>query len=182
MLVILDRDGVINEDSLDYIKSVSEWVPIQGSLQAIAELKKAGHTVAIATNQSGIARGLFTEETLLHIHQKIEQILQQEYGVRVDGFFYCPHHPDDHCVCRKPAPGLLIKIGNELQMDITKALCIGDSIRDIQAAQCVGATPLLVLTGNGQKTLQNECLDKSIAVYEDLAGAVSDILSHASKC
>lgn len=176
MLIILDRDGVINEDSDQYIKSPEEWLPIPGSLEAIAKLKKQGFTVVIATNQSGIARGLYTEETLTQIHYKMSRLLQ-EYGEGVDGIYYCPHHPEQHCSCRKPAPGLFLAIAKDLGISLENVICIGDSLRDIQAAQAVSAKPMLVLTGNGRKTL-TQLQDASIPVYQDLAAAVADILQN----
>lgn len=151
MLVILDRDGVINEESHEYIKSPKEWLPIEGSLEAIAKLKNAGIKVTIATNQSGIARGLYTEETLDKIHLKMIQALEK-LGASIDGIFYCPHHPKDNCSCRKPKPGLLKRIAKQFKADLKEAICIGDSLRDLQAAQAVGAKPIVVLTGNGRQS------------------------------
>lgn len=174
MLVILDRDGVINEESKYFIKSPDEWLPIPGSLEAIAKLKNAGFMVAVATNQSGIARGLYSEEILSQIHKKMSDALQK-LGVRLDAIVYCPHHPKDQCQCRKPAPGLFLSLAEKLQFDMTKAICIGDSMRDIQAAKEVGATPILVLTGNGKKTL-TEMSGLKLKVYANLAEAVDHIL------
>ncbi len=174
MLVVLDRDGVINEESFAYIKSPEEWRPIPGSLEAIARLKQAGHQVVVATNQSGIARGLFSEETLTQIHEKMQNALRK-LGTELDGIFYCPHHPDDSCDCRKPKPGLLMAISKKFKVPMTSAIYIGDSQRDISAAMQVGAKPILVLTGNGQATasqLKEKCL-----VFPNLAAAVTAILA-----
>jgi D-glycero-D-manno-heptose 1,7-bisphosphate phosphatase len=173
MLIILDRDGVINEESNRYIKSPDEWIPIEGSLEAIAKLKNANYQVVVATNQSGIAKGLYTEETLRLIHQKMIQYLKS-LGVELDGIFYCPHHPNDLCYCRKPEPGLFYQIAQALQADLMEAIAIGDSERDIEVAQKVGARPILVLTGNGKKTLN--VLKSRVTFFPNLATAVSSLL------
>ena len=151
MLIILDRDGVINEDSPDYIKSPEEWHPIPGSLEAIAALKHAGHTVCVATNQSGIARGYYSLETLTAIHEKMQQALQQHHA-SLDAIAFCPHVDADHCECRKPKPGLLIQLQQHFDMAWEDTYFIGDSIRDLQAAESVGCHAILVATGNGQHT------------------------------
>ena len=135
-LIILDRDGVINEDSDDYIKSTDEFIPLPDSLEAIARLNHAGYTVMVATNQSGIARGLFSIDTLNAIHSKLRRELST-YGGRVDGIFFCPHGPDDHCDCRKPAPGLLYEIAERTGRSLEGVPAVGDSLRDIQAAQAM---------------------------------------------
>lgn len=173
MFIILDRDGVINEESVNYIKNPDEWIPIPGSLDAIARLKFFGHSVVVATNQSGIARGLYTHEGLHRIHQKMHGELAN-LGTSLDGIFYCPHHPRDECLCRKPQPGLLLKIANEFKIDLAQAICIGDSLRDIQAAQKVQARAMLVLTGNGKEAAK--MLDPQVPVYLNLAKAVDAIL------
>lgn len=173
-LVILDRDGVINEDSDAYIKSADEWRPIAGSLEAIARLKAAGFTVAIATNQSGIGRGLYDYAALAAIHAKMRQLLAAHAGT-VDGIFFCPHTPRDHCDCRKPAPGLLWQIGRHFDTPLRAVPVIGDSSRDLEAARRVGATPMLVLTGNGSKTTHNE--PAALPRYADLAAAVTAIIA-----
>lgn len=175
MLVILDRDGVINYDSEHYIKSPEEWIPIPGSLEAIVKLKRANCQVYIATNQSGIGRGMYSEAMLRLIHGKMEQQLVA-WGVKINGIFYCPHHPDQGCYCRKPSPGLLLAIADDASSDIKQAYCIGDSLRDIQAAQKVAAKPILVLTGNGQKTAL-DIADTSIPIYPNLLAAVDGLLS-----
>jgi D-glycero-D-manno-heptose 1,7-bisphosphate phosphatase len=174
MLIILDRDGVINYESGSYIKSPQEWIPIPGSLEGMAKLSQAGHRVVIATNQSGLARGLFTEKALDTIHQKMLHALTH-LGGSIEGIFYCPHHPDDHCNCRKPQPGLLLTIAEQLHVDLAEAICIGDSLRDIQAAQKANCRAILVLTGNGQKTLENEL--PGVLVFPDLAAVAAAILT-----
>lgn len=175
MLIILDRDGVINFESHEYIKTPDEWIPIPKSLEAIAKLKQEGHQVVVATNQSGIARGLYTEETLRQIHHKMSMALA-DLGVQLDGIFYCPHMPEDCCECRKPKSGLYTQIANTLKADISRAISIGDSLRDLQAAMLVNAQPILVLTGNGKKTLQ-EIAGIQIPFYDDLYSAVTALLS-----
>lgn len=178
MLVILDRDGVINEDSEYYIKSPAEWIPIPGSLEAIARLKRANWQVVVATNQSGVGRGLYTEDMLEKIHQKMKDELQK-YDVELDGIFYCPHTPSKRCDCRKPEPGLFQQIAKHFKVDLRSVYCIGDSLRDIRAAQKVFAKPILVLTGNGQKTVQ-EIDPITIPIFNNLAKAVDSLVVVAS--
>ena len=174
-LVILDRDGVINEDSDDYIKSPQEFIPIAGSLEAIARLNQAGYLVAVATNQSGIGRGLFDLETLDAMHNKLNKTLSVANG-HIDGIFFCPHAPDEACECRKPKPGLLQQISKQFNMPLADVPIIGDSLRDLEAAQAVGAHPILVRTGKGERTLaKGKGLD-DIPVYRDLYEAVDAIL------
>lgn len=153
-LIVLDRDGVINEDSDDYIKSPEEWNPIEGSLEAIARLHRSGYRVVVATNQSGVARGLYTLDTLVAIHRKMHTMIQ-EVGGALEGIFFCPHKPSDNCACRKPKPGLMHDIENRLGVSLVGVPVIGDSLRDIEAAQAVGARPILVRTGKGERTLAN---------------------------
>lgn len=174
-LIILDRDGVINEDSDAYIKSPEEWVPIPGSLAAIVKLNQAGYRVIVATNQSGLSRGLFSIDTLNAIHKKMHQALAGEGG-RIDGLFFCPHGPDDGCECRKPKPGLLRQIGERFYTSLAGIPCIGDSLRDLEAARAVGAQPILVRSGKGLKTLQDSRLDPTIPVYDNLGEAVDALL------
>ena len=175
-LIILDRDGVINHDSDNYIKSPEEFVPIDGSLEAIARLNQAGWQVAVATNQSGIARGYYDLATLARIHDKLARLLA-EAGGRVHGVFFCPHGPDDGCTCRKPAPGLLEEIGRRFQVSLAGVPVVGDSLRDLEAARAVGARPILVETGKGPRTLaRGEGLD-GVTVYRDLAAAVDALLA-----
>ncbi len=169
-LVILDRDGVINYDSDEYIKSPEEWIAIPGSLEAIARLTRSGIAVAVATNQSGIARGLFNEHTLTLIHKKMLEAVHNAGG-EIAGIFYCPHHPNENCNCRKPEPGLIAQIGVGLNINTSKVPFVGDSIRDLEAAIAGGCHPILVKTGKGQKSAEN--LSFSADVYEDLADFVT---------
>ena len=175
-LVILDRDGVINEDSDDFIKSVDEWVPLPGSIEAIALLKKAGWIVGIATNQSGIARGLYDEATLHAMHDKLADLLA-EHGVTVDYIAYCPHGPDSSCTCRKPLPGMYEEIAEQFGCDLNGVPVIGDSLRDLEAAVAAGAKPMLVRTGKGERTLAKGGLPENTPVFDDLAGAVEALVA-----
>ncbi len=176
MLIILDRDGVINEDSPDFIKKPEEWQPIPGSLSAIAALNQAGHIVTIATNQSGIARGLFTEQDLLQIHQKMINALAA-VGGHIDAIFYCPHHPDDHCPCRKPKPGMMEQIAAKYQLpDFQQAILIGDAERDIDSARAVQCRAILVKTGKGMSSLEKSQTLQEVPVFANLAEAVRAIL------
>lgn len=177
-LIILDRDGVINQDSDAYIKSPEEWIPIPGSLEAIARLKRHGYTVAVATNQSGLARGYFDLKTLSAMHRKMEVMLSVQGG-EIDGVFYCPHGPKDGCDCRKPRPGMLHEIAERFQADLKKVFFIGDTISDMKAASAAGAKPLLVRTGKGDKTelILAENNFSQVPVYNDLLSAVNSLLS-----
>lgn len=175
-LVILDRDGVINEDSDDYIKSPAEWHPIPGSLEAIARLNQAGYRVVVASNQSGVGRGLFSMETLMAIHEKMQRQLAL-VGGEIEAIFFCPHTPEDNCLCRKPKPGLLEDIATRLNIDLTDVPAIGDSLRDLEAARAVGARPILVRTGKGKATAAANKGLVGVSVYRDLAAAVDDLLS-----
>ncbi len=171
-LIILDRDGVINQDSADYVKSADEWIPLPGSIEAIAALKERGYRVAIATNQSGIGRGLYDDSALKAMHDKLARLLVP-LGATIDIITYCPHTPEDACDCRKPKPGLLLQIGAALGLPLDNVWVVGDSLRDLQAAQSVNAQPVLVLTGNGKKTRQHPDLPAYTLVFPDLA-AVAD--------
>lgn len=175
-LIILDRDGVINYDSDEYIKSPDEWHPIPGSLEAIARLNQADYRVIVVTNQSGIARGLFDLSTLHEIHAKMYRLLA-EVGANVEAIFYCPHVSENECNCRKPRPGMFHQIANRLGISLTNVPAIGDSLRDLQAAIAAGAKPILVLTGKGRRTLQDLTEFGDVPVYEDLASVVDAILS-----
>jgi D-glycero-D-manno-heptose 1,7-bisphosphate phosphatase len=175
-LVVLDRDGVINHDSEQFIKSPDEWRPIPGSLEAIARLNHAGFRVVVATNQSGIGRGLFDMATLNAIHEKLHKALAQ-VGGRIDAIFFCPHTADAECDCRKPRTGLLQEAARRFSVDITTVPCIGDSLRDLQAAEAVGAQPMLVLTGKGEKTLREGSFPKNTVIFPDLAFAASALLA-----
>lgn len=174
-LVILDRDGVINQDSASYIKSPDEWKPIPGSLEAIARLTQAGYHVVVATNQSGIGRGLFEMATLNAIHDKMHRAASQAGG-RIDAVFYCPHSQDANCGCRKPKTGLLDEIARRFGANLKDAPFIGDSSRDLEAAVAVGARPILVLTGKGAKTQREGRLPAGTRVHADLAEAVKSII------
>ncbi|HWQ39281.1 MAG TPA: D-glycero-beta-D-manno-heptose 1,7-bisphosphate 7-phosphatase [Burkholderiales bacterium] len=174
-LVILDRDGVINFDSEQFIKSPEEWKPIPGSLEAIASLNHAGYRVVIASNQSGIGRGLFDMGTLNAINDKMHRALAN-VGGRIDAVFYCPHAADDNCGCRKPKPGMLLEIGQRFNADLGEVPAIGDSLRDLQAAAAAGAQPVLVLTGKGRKTQAAGGLPPRTRVFADLAEAVRHIV------
>jgi D-glycero-D-manno-heptose 1,7-bisphosphate phosphatase len=176
-LIILDRDGVINEDSETYIKSPSEWKPIRGSLEAIARLHRAGWRIVVATNQSGIARNLFDLDTLAHIHKTMHHHVVEAGGL-IDAVFFCPHGPADHCNCRKPKPGMLLDIARRLHVSLENVPAIGDSLRDIQAAQAAGAVPILVKTGKGAESAIDQALDEEVAVYNDLYSAVDALLKH----
>jgi D-glycero-D-manno-heptose 1,7-bisphosphate phosphatase len=177
-LVILDRDGVINYDSPQFIKSPEEWKPIPGSLEAIARLNQAGWRVVVATNQSGIGRGLFDMATLNAIHDKMLRALAQ-VGGRIDALFFCPHAAELNCPCRKPRPGLFEEIGRRFNVDLTGVPAIGDARRDLEAAAAVGARPFLVLTGKGRHTLEAGALPEGTEVYADLAEAVRRLLDGA---
>ena len=170
-LIILDRDGVINFDSDQFIKSPEEWKPIPGSLEAIARLNQAGYRVVLATNQSGIGRGLFDMATLNAIHDKMHKALAQ-VGGRIDALFFCPHAADSKCDCRKPKPGMFEEISRRFNMDLKGVPAIGDSLRDLQAATAMGAIPVLVRTGKGEKTLEAGGLPEGTLVFADLAEAV----------
>ncbi len=179
-LIILDRDGVINEDSDEYVKSPQEWIPIPGSLEAIAKLNKANYRVVVATNQSGIARGYYDLETLNAMHRKMNDLLAQ-LGGQVDGVFFCPHRPEDGCDCRKPKSGLFKQISKRMNKALKGVPAVGDSLRDIQAALQVGAEPYLVLTGKGRRTLESKHLPKDIPVFDDLAAVVEMLLKKTVK-
>jgi len=176
MLIILDRDGVINEDSDEYVKSPNEWHAIDGSLEAIAELNRAGFKVVVVTNQSGVGRGLFTEQTLAEIHAKMKCKLDK-LGGHLDDIYVCPHRPDERCNCRKPSIGLLEKIKAQQPTHFQEAIFIGDTIKEIQAAKTIGCRAMLVKTGKGEKTLQQYPeLKDVVPIYANLKEAVSAIL------
>ncbi len=175
-LVVLDRDGVINQDSDQYIKSPDEWIPIEGSLNAIARLSRAGVHIFVATNQSGLGRGLFDIETLHAIHQKMLNEIQH-LGGTIDAILFCPHAPDEHCHCRKPQPGLYKEIARRTGQSMKGVPVIGDSFRDLEAAIAVDAYPILVKTGKGSRTIENHATELAdIPIYDDLASAVDRIL------
>ena len=167
-LVILDRDGTINEDSDHYIKSPEELHPIEGSLDAIARLTQAGYRIVVATNQSGIARGLFDTATLIAIHTLLQRQAAQAGG-RIDAFFFCPHAADSSCQCRKPQPGMLVEVARRFNVSLKDVYMVGDAQRDLEAAVAAGARPVLVLTGKGQKTQREGKLPPVTEVYDNLA-------------
>lgn len=177
-LIILDRDGVINQDSDDFIKSPEEWLPIEGSLEAIARLNNAGYRVVVITNQSGIARGLFDLDALTKIHSKMRRMLAR-VGGKVEAVLYCPHGPNEDCVCRKPRDGLFAELAKRLRVDLSKVPAVGDSLRDLQAAQSAGATPILVKTGKGRRTLSEGIPDNTL-VYDNLMDVVDSLLEETS--
>lgn len=181
-LLILDRDGVINQDSDDYIRSLADWRPIPGSIEAVAALSRGGYRIAIASNQSGLARGYFTQDQLEEIHAGLRAAVAALDG-HIAGIFYCPHHPDEHCNCRKPATGLLEAIERELGEPVAGAWFVGDSMKDLVAATAAGCRPILVKTGKGRVTLEALrsgaaplAAPADIPVYEDLAAASRAIL------
>lgn len=175
-LIVLDRDGVINHDDPDHIRSAKAWRPIDGSLEAIARFTHAGWRVVVASNQSGIGRGLFGYGELFAIHDKMLR-MAAELGGRIDGVFFCPHAPDTGCACRKPEPGLYRQIAERLGTDLKDVPAVGDAWRDLQAARAGGAIPVLVRTGNGRDTearYRGELAD--VAIHDDLAAAAVAIL------
>ncbi len=175
-LIILDRDGVINQDSDAYIKNPDEWQPIEGSLQAIARLNRAGYHVYVATNQSGLARGLFDIQTLNAIHHKMLDAVKA-VGGQIDAILFCPHGPDDHCNCRKPKAGLYEEIGARCHTNLENVPVVGDSLRDLQAAIKVKATPILVRTGKGAQTLAKlRKTHPEISVYDNLQHMAEQLL------
>lgn len=181
MLVILDRDGVINEDSAEYIKSIDEWHPIPGSIDAIARLSRSGFTVAVATNQSGLGRGLFTLDDLEAMHHRLCEMVETAGG-HVAGIFYCPHIPEDHCDCRKPKSGLIDAIEREFNQSARGAWIIGDTQRDLEAGLGKHCVPVLVLTGKGTVTQQilagsSEPQWRDLKIFPDLATAAEALIA-----
>ena len=173
-LLILDRDGVINFDSDAYIKSVEEWIPLPGSIEAIAQLSKAGWTVAVATNQSGIARGYYDVATLEAMHERLRSLVAGQGG-ELGLVVYCPHGPDEGCTCRKPKPGMLQTIAAHYGADLAECWFVGDSLGDLQAAQAVDAQPVLVKTGKGLQTLAKD-LPVNTLIFDDLAAIAADLI------
>ena len=178
--IILDRDGVINYDSDEYIKSPEEWLPIPGSLEAIVKLNRAGFRVLVVTNQSGVARGLYDLSILERIHTKLSQSLT-DIGGQIEEILFCPHHPDENCLCRKPKPGLLYQIQKKYPVNFAQTFFVGDSIADVYAAREVGCKPMLVLTGKGEQSLAAYPELLEIPHFADLAKAVEFILSLSQK-
>ncbi len=176
-LVILDRDGVINHDSDDFVKTPDEWIPIDGSIQAIAKLSTAGFTVAVATNQSGIGRKLLDKPSLDAMHNRLRTLVK-DAGGDVDRIVYCPHHPDDGCDCRKPAPGLYQKLSRQYGVPLDGIPIVGDSERDLVAARAVNARPILVLTGNGVKTSADlQQRGEEVETFADLDAVASALIA-----
>lgn len=179
-LLILDRDGVINHDSDDYIKSVDEWQPIDGSLEAIARLTKAGYTIAVATNQSGIGRQYFSLETLTAMHDKMNHLVEQAGG-KIAHIAYCPHLPGDECDCRKPKPGLIHQIEQATGLSAKGNWMVGDSLSDLQAGAAAGSKTALVLTGKGPRTQAKlvanaNLINQQVPQFNDLATFVDYLL------
>jgi len=173
--IVLDRDGVINKDSDQFIKSPEEWEAIPGSLEAIAKLNQAGWRVVVASNQSGVGRGLFGMDMLNAINARMIESLAQ-VGGRLDAIFFCPHAADSTCECRKPKPGLLEQIQSRFSVDLNGAPMVGDSLRDLQAGVAVGCAPFLVLTGKGEKTRADPELPENTQIFPDLAAVVDALL------
>jgi D-glycero-D-manno-heptose 1,7-bisphosphate phosphatase len=173
--ILLDRDGVINHDSDNYIKSTTQWRPINRSIEAIALLNLHGYKVIVITNQSGLAHGYFDTATLMEMHEKMNTLVKQQGG-EIEAIYYCPHKPEDHCNCRKPKPGLLIQCSEDYDFQLKETFFIGDKLSDIQAAQSAGATPLLVKTGKGLRTLANNPT-LTINIFNDLYDCTQFIIS-----
>ncbi|MBI1731160.1 MAG: D-glycero-beta-D-manno-heptose 1,7-bisphosphate 7-phosphatase [Gammaproteobacteria bacterium] len=177
-LLILDRDGVINADSPDHIKSESEWKALPGSLGAISRANRAGYRVVILSNQSALGRGFMTIEDLNAIHQKLVLHLSQ-FGGNIEAFFFCPHKPDDNCTCRKPGTGLYRELAHRLGANVSGVPSIGDKLSDIEAAQAAGARPVLVRTGNGRDLEKSGKLPAGVPVHDDLRAAVEALLTES---
>ena len=177
-IIVLDRDGVINQDSYDYIKSAEEWTPIKGSIEAIARLHKRGYVVVIASNQSGLARGYFNETALAEMHDKLNLLVENAGGL-VSAIFYCPHSPDDGCSCRKPKTGLLEQAEDELGISLVDSYFVGDSFKDLHAAWAFNMAPILVRTGKGRETESSlsRKLKSRTLVFDNLKSAVNWILA-----
>jgi D-glycero-D-manno-heptose 1,7-bisphosphate phosphatase len=173
-LLILDRDGVINHDSDAYIKTVEEWLPIPGSIEAIAQLSKAGWTVAVATNQSGIARGYYELAVLEAMHDRLRELVAEQGG-EVGLIVYCPHGPDEGCDCRKPKPGMLKAIAAHYDVALAGVWFVGDSLGDLEAAKAVDCQPVLVKTGKGEKTL-GKTLPVGTLIFDDLAAIAAELI------
>lgn len=174
VLIVLDRDGVINHDSDYYIKTPDEWIPIEGSLEAIAQLTRAGYKIVIATNQSGVNRGLYSLDVLNAIHEKMRAAIES-CGGKIEKIYFCPHRPDEHCLCRKPQPGMLRDIQRDFQVKNDEMIYVGDSVKDYEAAEIIKCPFFLVKTGNGSKTIL-ELKNKSVSVFDDLRAFVAHFL------
>ncbi|MFT4174956.1 MAG: D-glycero-beta-D-manno-heptose 1,7-bisphosphate 7-phosphatase [Rhodocyclaceae bacterium] len=173
--IVLDRDGVINFDSAQFIKTPDEWRPIPGSLEAIGRLAEAGYRIVVATNQSGVGRGLFDMDTLNAINEKMIKAVAQAGG-RIDAIFFCPHSADSTCECRKPKSGMFQQIAARFNVDLSGVPTVGDSLRDLQAGIDVGCRPYLVLTGKGEKTQIDGDLPAGTQVFADLAAVVNHLI------
>jgi D-glycero-D-manno-heptose 1,7-bisphosphate phosphatase len=175
-LVILDRDGVINVDSDKYIKSPAEWQPIPGSIEAIARLHQGGFRIVVATNQSGIGRGLFDMATFNAMNDKMMELVFRQGG-RIDALFFCPHTDAENCRCRKPKTGMFEEIAERYHMELKGVPCVGDALRDLKAAEAVGGQPILVLTGKGEKTRAEGTMPRKTQVFADLAEVSRHLVS-----
>lgn len=176
-LIVLDRDGVINQDSDEYVKSVDEWIPIEGSIEAIGKLSRAGYTICIATNQSGIARGYYDVQTLHAMHEKLINLVEVEGG-KIHSIEFCPHGPDDNCDCRKPLPGMFRRIANSFSLaDLTGTYTVGDSLRDLEAGKELNCSTVLVRTGKGERTLNSgKQLPEGTLIFDNLLAFVESII------
>ena len=179
-LVILDRDGVINEDRDDFVKNTIEWQPLPRSMEAIANLTQAGWRVVVATNQSGLARGLFDMHALNAMHEKMHRLAAQAGG-RIDAVVFCPHGPKDGCHCRKPKPGMIQEVAERFNVKLNELPLVGDSLRDLQAIAAVGGQPILVRSGKGEKTLEQGDLPAGTLVFDDLYAAAEHLINSSKK-
>nr|WP_305890914.1 D-glycero-beta-D-manno-heptose 1,7-bisphosphate 7-phosphatase [Methylomonas sp. WSC-7] len=171
----MDRDGTINVDSDAFIKSPEEWLPLAGSLEAIALLNRHDYKVVVISNQSGVARGLFDLAALEAIHAKMHELVDLAGG-SIEAIYFCPHGPNDSCDCRKPKDGLFRRFAGATNADLSRTYAIGDSLRDIQAAESAGAKPILVRTGKGEKTaIGNPQLN--VPIFDNLYDAATHIVS-----
>jgi D-glycero-D-manno-heptose 1,7-bisphosphate phosphatase len=176
-LIILDRDGTINEDSDDYIKSPDEWIPVPGSIEAIGRLSRAGYRVVVVTNQSGVGRGYYDMDMLNRIHNKLMDAVREQGG-QIAGIFFCPHKPEDDCDCRKPRAGLFEEIAQRMNTSLGGVYAVGDSERDIVAATAGGASPVLVRTGKGERALATASPAlEGVPVFDSLATFVDHLLA-----
>lgn len=175
-LIILDRDGVINFESIDYIKSPEEWIPIPGSIEAIALLSKAKYSMVICTNQSGVSRGLFSLQMLERIHQKMLLLITQAGG-KIERIYFCPHRPNENCACRKPKIKMFEDIQRDFNIPFSEMIYVGDSERDFEVAQKIGCQFFLVRTGNGEATLKKLSAKKNIVAFDDLLAVVMSLLN-----
>ena len=178
-MIVLDRDGVINRDSDAFVRSADEWLPLPGSIEAIAGLYRQGYRIWVATNQSGLGRGLFDEHALAAMHAKLERLVADAGGA-IEGIVYCPHHPNAGCNCRKPRPGLLEQIEQLTGQRLSGQPIVGDSLRDLQAARAVGGRPILVLTGKGAATAAALPDDDDTEIFPDLAAVAAALDPHGA--